>query len=91
MEDVSNEEGENKKREESGKEKHGSKESGDEVLPTKTKSQLAGEARKDIPTTLVKDIPYPLMLSKKERECYFSHFFDIFKKMEITIPFGEAL
>ena len=39
----------------------------------------------------MKDIPYPLVPSKKERERYFAHFLDIFKKLEITIPFGKAL
>ena len=34
---------------------------------------------------------YPLLPSKKERERYFARFLDIFKKLEITIPFGEAL
>ena len=29
--------------------------------------------------------------SKKERGKYFAHFLDIFKKLDITIPFGEAL
>ena len=29
--------------------------------------------------------------SKKDKERYFSRFLDIFKKLEITIPFGEAL
>ncbi|XP_006598629.1 uncharacterized protein [Glycine max] len=37
------------------------------------------------------DIPYPLVLSKKERAHYITYFLDIFKKMEIIIPFGEAL
>ena len=31
------------------------------------------------------------MPSKKDKEQYFTHFLDIFKKLEITIPFGEAL
>ena len=29
--------------------------------------------------------------SKKDKERYFARFLDIFKKLEITIPFGEAL
>ena len=44
-----------------------------------------------MPTTLVKEIPYPLVPAKKEREHYFARFLDIFKKLEITIPFGETL
>ena len=29
--------------------------------------------------------------SKKDKERHFARFLDIFKKLEITIPFGEAL
>jgi len=36
-------------------------------------------------------VPYPLVSSKKDKERHFAHFLDIFKKLEITIPFGEAL
>ncbi|XP_028223513.1 uncharacterized protein LOC114405012 [Glycine soja] len=38
-----------------------------------------------------KEAPYPLVLSKKDKERHFTRFLDIFKKLEITIPFGEAL
>ena len=31
------------------------------------------------------------MPSKKNKECYFKHFVEIFKGLEITMPFGEAL
>ena len=31
------------------------------------------------------------MSSKRDKERYFAYFLDIFKKLEITIPFGEAL
>ena len=68
-----------------------SKESGDEVLISKTKSQLAREAGKKVLSILVKEASYPLVPSKKENEQYFAHFLDIFKKLEINIPFGEAL
>ncbi|XP_028223492.1 uncharacterized protein LOC114404984 [Glycine soja] len=81
LEDVSNEEGEKNK----------SDERGDEVLPIKTKIQLAREARKEIPSIPVKDILYRLVPSKKENEQYFARFLDIFNKLKITIPFREAL
>ena len=81
LKDVSNEEGEKNK----------SIDRGDEVLPIKTKSQLAREARKEIPSIPVKDILYRLVPSKKENEQYFARFLDIFNKLEITIPFREAL
>ena len=44
LEDVSNEEGKNNKREDGDEEKEESKERGEKVLPTKTKSQLAGRS-----------------------------------------------
>ena len=68
MEDVSNEERKNNKREKGDEEKEESKEKGEKVLPTKTKSQLARKARIEIPSVPVKDIPYPLVPSKKYKE-----------------------
>ena len=49
------------------------------------------EARREILVAPVKDILYPLVLSKKESGHYFTCFLNIFKKLEITIPLGEAL
>ena len=88
-EDVHDEEGE--KKEEGEKDK--SKESGDEVstTKTKTKSQLAQEARREIPPALSRETLYPMVSSKKDKEHYFKQFLDIFQKLEITIPFGEAI
>ena len=40
---------------------------------------------------MLKEAPYPLVPSKKDKERYFKQFLDIFKRLEITIPFGEAL
>ena len=37
-----------------------------------------------------KDVPYPFVPSRKEKEHYFARFLDIFNELEITIPFGEA-
>jgi len=36
-------------------------------------------------------VPYPLVLSRKDKERHLAHFLDIFKKLEITMPFEEAL
>ena len=56
----------------------------------KTKSELAREKKEVIPCT-GKEVPYPLVPSKKDKEQQLAQFLDIFKKLEITIPFGEAL
>ena len=61
------------------------------VPSTKTKSQLAQEARREIPPTSSKETPYPLVPSKKDKEHYFKQFLDIFQMLEITIPFGEVI
>ena len=34
---------------------------------------------------------YPLVPSKKDKERHLARFLDIFEKLEITMPFGEAL
>jgi len=39
----------------------------------------------------VKNVPYPLVQSKNDKDRYFAHFLGIFNKLEITIPFREAL
>ncbi|KHN39755.1 hypothetical protein glysoja_047494, partial [Glycine soja] len=55
--------------------------------PPKTKSQRAREAKKEEPLSL----PYPMAPTRKNKERYFKHFLEIFKGLEITMPFGEAL
>ena len=37
------------------------------------------------------EVPYPLVPSKKEKDRHLARFLDIFRKLEITMPFGEAL
>ena len=51
----------------------------------KTKSELAREKKEAVPCS-GKEVPYPLVSSKKDKEWHFAHFLDIFKKLEITIP-----
>ena len=38
-----------------------------------------------------KEAPYPLVPSRKDKERHLARFLDIFKKLEVTFPFGEAL
>ena len=35
-------------------------------------------------------VPYHVVLSKMEKDRHLARFLDIFKKLEITMPFGEA-
>ena len=37
------------------------------------------------------EVPYPVVPSKKEKDRHLARFLDIFKKLEITMPFGKAL
>jgi len=37
------------------------------------------------------EVPYPVVPSKKEKDRHLKRFLDIFRKLEITMPFGEAL
>jgi len=37
------------------------------------------------------EVPYHLVPSKKEKDRHLARFLDIFRKLEITMPFGEAL
>ena len=74
----------NKKRESEGVEK---KESEDK----KIESELVMEKKKEVVPNSWKEAPYFLVPFKKDKERYFARFLDIFKKLEITIPFGEAL
>ena len=37
------------------------------------------------------EVPYPVVPSKKEKDCHLARVLDIFRKLEITMPFGEAL
>ena len=64
------------------------KEKGEEK---KTKNELARENKKEVVSCFGKEAPYPLVSSKKDKERHLARFLDIFKKLEITIPFGESL
>ena len=37
------------------------------------------------------EVPYPVVPSKNEKDHHLARFLDIFRKLEITMPFGEAL
>ena len=39
----------------------------------------------------IQHLPYPHAPSKNDKEKQYSHFLEIFKKLQINIPFSEAL
>ncbi|XP_006603363.1 uncharacterized protein [Glycine max] len=57
----------------------------------KGKSEANTNKKKDTAPNEGKEVPYPLVPSQKEKEIHLAKFLDIFKKLEITLPFGEAL
>ena len=57
----------------------------------KGKSEANTEKKKDSTPNEGKEVPYPLVPSRKDKERHLAIFLDIFKKLEITLLFGEAL
>ncbi|XP_006606842.1 uncharacterized protein [Glycine max] len=57
----------------------------------KSKSERAREKKKEATPTEGREVPYPLVPSKKDKERHIAWFLDIFKKLEITMHFREAL
>ena len=55
------------------------------------KSEANTEKKKNNTPNEGKEVPYPLVPSRKEKERHLARFLDIFKKLEITLPFGKAL
>ena len=49
------------------------------------------ERKREITLAEGKEVPYPLVPSMKDKERHLAKFLDIFKKLEITMRFGEAL
>ena len=57
----------------------------------KSKSERAREKKNEASLVEGREMPYPLVPSMKDKERHLARFLDIFKKLEITMPFGEAL
>ena len=57
----------------------------------KSTSELVREKRKEVASDEGKEVPYHLVPSKKDKERHLMRFLDIFRKLEINMPFGEAL
>ena len=62
-----------------------------EIEKKKGKSEANSEKKKEATPIECKEVPYPLVPSRKDKEQHLARFLDIFKKLEITLPFGEAL
>jgi len=62
-----------------------------EIEKKKGKSETNIEKKKKATPIECKEVPYPLVPSRKDKERHLARFLDIFKKLEITLPFGEAL
>ena len=57
----------------------------------KNKSECAREKKKESSLAEGREVTYHLVPSRKDKERHLARFLDIFKKLEITMPFGEAL
>jgi len=62
-----------------------------ETEKKKGKSEANLEKKKEATPIECKEVPYSLVPSWKDKERHLARFLDIFKKLEITLPFGEAL
>ena len=84
-----------KKLNDQGKEKEVEKEK--KMKKTKNKneersrSEQAREKKREKAVNEGAKVPYPVEPSKKEKDRHLARFLDIFRKLEITMPFGEAL
>ena len=52
----------------------------------KSKSDCAKEKKKEASSAEGREVPYPLVPSRKEKERHLARFMDIFKKLETTCP-----
>ena len=57
----------------------------------RSRSEQAKEKKREKDVNEGAEVPYPVVPSKKEKDCHLARFLDIFKKLEIIMPFEEAL
>ncbi|KHN24603.1 hypothetical protein glysoja_042867, partial [Glycine soja] len=81
----------NKEMENQEKEKEGEKEIENEKNEKEEKDKISEKSRSGRVVDKGVEVPYPVVPSKKEKDRHLARFLDIFKKLEITMPFGEAL
>ena len=80
----------NKEMEDQEKEKEREKEIENEKNENE-KNKVAEKSRSGKAVEESVEVPYPVVPSKKEKDRHLARFLDIFRKLEITMPFGEAL
>ena len=57
----------------------------------RSRSEQAREKKREKSVNEGAEVPYPVVPSKKQKDHHLVRFLDIFRKLEITMPFGEAL
>ncbi|KAH1265253.1 hypothetical protein GmHk_01G000997 [Glycine max] len=57
----------------------------------RSRSEQAREREREKVVNEGAEVPYPMVPSKKEKDRHLARFLDIFRKLEITMPFREAL
>ena len=62
-----------------------------EIEKKKGKNEDNIEKKKEATPIESKEVPYPLVPSRKDKERDLARFLDIFKKLKMTLRFGEAL
>ena len=55
------------------------------------KNKVAENSRSGKAVEESMEVPYPVVPSKKEKDRHLTRFLDIFRKLEITMPFAKAL
>ena len=81
----------NKEIEDQEKEKERGKEIENEKNEKEEKNKISKKSRSGRVVDKGVEVPYPVVPSKKEKDHHLARFLDIFRKLEITMPFGEAL
>ena len=60
-------------------------------MKKKKKNKISEKSRSGKAVEKGVEVPYPVVPSKKEKDCHLARFLDIFRKLEITMPFGKVL
>jgi hypothetical protein len=63
----------------------------EEVKKKRARSSRVAKGKEVVSATPIQNLPYPHAPSKRENERHYARFMDIFKQLQINIPFAEAL